>query len=301
MSVVGSEVDLAVASDELCLSRAAPAGLLLGATCSRVVTRLAIDHLRSARVRRETYAGEWLPEPVITDSTDDSAQQAEMADSLSPAFLVVLLERASHRSSEHSCCCTTCLTTTAHRSPRSSASERWPRARSPAARAGTQNSASRATRPPGSAATSWRTGFSSRSATGTWRRSRPCPRTMSSSTVTAAAGWQTAVCPRWPVPCGVRRVARTLARGIRTVERADGFEVHRAEINGEPDALITGPDGGLIAVWSLGITEDRVQLVARWSIPTAGPPGIRPRDRLYETGGRLYALARGHVEDQCGA
>jgi DNA-directed RNA polymerase specialized sigma24 family protein len=30
---------------------------------STVVTRLAIDHLRSARVRRETYAGEWLPEP----------------------------------------------------------------------------------------------------------------------------------------------------------------------------------------------------------------------------------------------
>ena len=57
---------------------------------STVVTRLAIDHLRSARVRRETYAGEWLPEPIITDSTDDPAQQAEMADSLSLAFLVLL-------------------------------------------------------------------------------------------------------------------------------------------------------------------------------------------------------------------
>jgi RNA polymerase sigma-70 factor (TIGR02957 family) len=57
---------------------------------STVVTRLAIDHLRSARVRRETYTGEWLPEPIITDSTDDPAQQAEMADSLSLAFLVLL-------------------------------------------------------------------------------------------------------------------------------------------------------------------------------------------------------------------
>jgi RNA polymerase sigma-70 factor (TIGR02957 family) len=57
---------------------------------STVVTRLAIDHLRSARVRRETYAGEWLPEPIITDSTNDPAQQAEMADSLSLAFLVLL-------------------------------------------------------------------------------------------------------------------------------------------------------------------------------------------------------------------
>jgi RNA polymerase sigma-70 factor (ECF subfamily) len=57
---------------------------------STAVTRLAIDHLRSACVRRETYPGEWLPEPIITDSTDDPAQQAEMADSLSLAFLVLL-------------------------------------------------------------------------------------------------------------------------------------------------------------------------------------------------------------------
>jgi RNA polymerase sigma-70 factor (TIGR02957 family) len=55
-----------------------------------VVTRLAIDELRSARARRETYVGEWLPEPVITDDRDDPAVQAEMADSLSLAFLVVL-------------------------------------------------------------------------------------------------------------------------------------------------------------------------------------------------------------------
>ena len=55
-----------------------------------VVTRLAIDELRSARARRESYYGEWLPEPVITDDRDDPAIQAEMADSLSLAFLVVL-------------------------------------------------------------------------------------------------------------------------------------------------------------------------------------------------------------------
>ena len=34
---------------------------------SAVVTRLAIDHLKSARVRREAYVGEWLPEPLVTD------------------------------------------------------------------------------------------------------------------------------------------------------------------------------------------------------------------------------------------
>jgi RNA polymerase sigma-70 factor, ECF subfamily len=65
-----------------------------------VVTRLAIDHLRSARVRREAYVGPWLPEPLLGDDSADPAARAEMADSLSLAFLVLLeqlspLERAA--------------------------------------------------------------------------------------------------------------------------------------------------------------------------------------------------------------
>jgi RNA polymerase sigma-70 factor (TIGR02957 family) len=55
-----------------------------------VTTRLAIDELRSARARRERYVGEWLPEPIVTDGPDDPARQAEMADSLSLAMLVLL-------------------------------------------------------------------------------------------------------------------------------------------------------------------------------------------------------------------
>lgn len=55
-----------------------------------VATRLAIDELRSARARREEYVGEWLPEPLVTDASGDPARQAEMADSLSLAFLVLL-------------------------------------------------------------------------------------------------------------------------------------------------------------------------------------------------------------------
>jgi RNA polymerase sigma-70 factor (TIGR02957 family) len=57
---------------------------------STVVTRLGIDQLRSARRRRETYVGEWLPEPLLTSDEDDPARQAEMADSLSLAFLILL-------------------------------------------------------------------------------------------------------------------------------------------------------------------------------------------------------------------
>jgi RNA polymerase sigma-70 factor (ECF subfamily) len=63
-----------------------------------VVTRLCIDHLRSARARRETYVGPWLPEPAIIDDAFD--QRAENADAVSFAFLVALeslspLERAA--------------------------------------------------------------------------------------------------------------------------------------------------------------------------------------------------------------
>jgi RNA polymerase sigma-70 factor (ECF subfamily) len=56
---------------------------------SAVTTRLCIDYLRSARVRRERYFGTWLPEPVLTEDAD-IPQHAETADSLSMAFLVLL-------------------------------------------------------------------------------------------------------------------------------------------------------------------------------------------------------------------
>jgi RNA polymerase sigma-70 factor, ECF subfamily len=67
---------------------------------STIVTRLCIDHLHSARVRRESYVGEWLPEPLLTGPESlvrpaaDPAEHAEQADSLSMAFLL-LLERLS--------------------------------------------------------------------------------------------------------------------------------------------------------------------------------------------------------------
>jgi RNA polymerase sigma-70 factor, ECF subfamily len=61
---------------------------------SAVVTRISIDVLRSARVRRETYVGAWLPEPLLADPYDDPARSAELADSVSMAALL-LLERLS--------------------------------------------------------------------------------------------------------------------------------------------------------------------------------------------------------------
>jgi RNA polymerase sigma-70 factor (ECF subfamily) len=66
---------------------------------SAVVTRVSIDVLRSARVRREEYVGQWLPEPLLTDPYEDPARSAELADSVSTAALLLLerltpLERA---------------------------------------------------------------------------------------------------------------------------------------------------------------------------------------------------------------
>jgi RNA polymerase sigma-70 factor (ECF subfamily) len=66
---------------------------------SAVVTRVSIDMLRSARARRETYVGQWFPEPLLTDPYEDPARSAELADSVSMAALLLLerltpLERA---------------------------------------------------------------------------------------------------------------------------------------------------------------------------------------------------------------
>ena len=61
---------------------------------SAAVTRISIDVLRSARVRREEYVGPWFPEPLLTDPYEDPARSAELADSVSMAALL-LLERLS--------------------------------------------------------------------------------------------------------------------------------------------------------------------------------------------------------------
>jgi len=63
----------------------------------RTTSRLAIDRLRWAKSRRESYVGPWLPEPIST--APDVAEHAELADSVELALLVVLetlspLERA---------------------------------------------------------------------------------------------------------------------------------------------------------------------------------------------------------------
>lgn len=54
------------------------------------MTRLCLDYLRSARVRREEYIGPWLPEPILTDANETPFGRIELAESLEMALLVVL-------------------------------------------------------------------------------------------------------------------------------------------------------------------------------------------------------------------
>lgn len=76
------------------LTRARQAGTQVvdpKAYLTTAVTRLGINYLGSARVRRETYVGDWLPEPVVVPAGGPGpAEHAELADSLSMAFLVLL-------------------------------------------------------------------------------------------------------------------------------------------------------------------------------------------------------------------
>ncbi|MEU4926016.1 RNA polymerase sigma factor SigJ [Streptomyces yokosukanensis] len=90
---VGDAEDL-VQDAYLGLTRARRAGTAIGnvkAYLTTSVTRLGINHLGSARVRRETYVGDWLPEPVVVPAERTGpAEHAELSDSLSMAFLVLL-------------------------------------------------------------------------------------------------------------------------------------------------------------------------------------------------------------------
>ncbi|MGW6496933.1 RNA polymerase sigma-70 factor [Nonomuraea angiospora] len=89
-----SEAEDAVQETWLRFEAAASEPRSTKAFLSATVTRISIDVLRSARVRREEYVGPWLPEPLLADPYQDPERSAELADSLSMAALV-LLERLS--------------------------------------------------------------------------------------------------------------------------------------------------------------------------------------------------------------
>ncbi|MCS0639123.1 RNA polymerase sigma-70 factor [Streptomyces sp. LP05-1] len=89
-----SEAEDAVQESWLRFDGSATRPVSAKAFLSTTVTRIAIDVLRSARARREEYAGPWFPEPLLTDPYQDPARSAELAESVSMTALL-LLERLS--------------------------------------------------------------------------------------------------------------------------------------------------------------------------------------------------------------
>jgi RNA polymerase sigma-70 factor, ECF subfamily len=88
-----SEADDLVQEAFIRMERARRSGVIVEspkAYLAATTTRLAIDEMRSARARRESYVGTWLPEPIVTDLHDSPEHVAELSDSLSMAFLMLL-------------------------------------------------------------------------------------------------------------------------------------------------------------------------------------------------------------------
>jgi len=222
---------------------------------SAVVTRLAIDQLRSARARRERYVGEWLPEPVVTEETPlEGARYVEEADSLSLVFLLLLerltpVERAvfllhdvfDYRydeiarivgKSEENC---RQLASRARRHVR----EEKPRFET--SRRLREELADRFFAAIGDGDLDGLVEMLARDA------------------VVYGDGGGKA--PSWPRPIvGRERVAKLLA-GVGRQGRELGVSFRRAEINGQPGAMFFDPDGRLINVVILDIADGLVQTV----------------------------------------
>jgi RNA polymerase sigma-70 factor, ECF subfamily len=219
---------------------------------SAVVTRLSIDELRSARVRRETYVGEWLPEPLLTE--DDPAARAEEADSLSMAFLLLLerlspVERAVFLlhdvfgygydevapivdKSEANC------RQLALRARRHIESER---PRFDASRKKRDELASH---------------FLAAVTDGDLDS---LVELLAADVVVYGDGGGKA--PQWAAPIvGAERVARLFA-GIGRQMSELGIRVEPRRVNGQPGAIFLDPEGRLINVWSLDIVDGVVQAV----------------------------------------
>ncbi len=222
---------------------------------SAVTTRLCIDQLKSARVRREAYLGEWLPEPLLTDpAAPDPAASAERSDSLSMAFLLLLerltpVERAVFLlhdvfgygypeiagivgKSEDNC---RQLATRARRH----VAEHRPRFEaSPAKRAELAGRFFRAV--------------------GDGDMDDLVSMLAQDVTVYGDSG---GVSPSWPRPITGRDNVTRLLGAVGSQIRQAGVTITQTEINGQPGAVFRAPDGSLTNVFALDIADGQVRAV----------------------------------------
>lgn len=222
---------------------------------STIVSRLAIDELRSARARRESYVGEWLPEPLITSDDDDPARHAEMADSLSLALLVLLEKLSPEQRAAF-------LLRDVFDYPYERIAEILGKSE-PA----TRQIATRARnhvedqRPRYEASRKRRDELAERFLAAVGDGDLEALEALLAEDVElhGDGGGQVPALAR--ALYGKKRVAGTLRNWIKAGVLAGGIELERTEINGQPGAVIRDEDGGLIAVWSIDIAEDRVQSI----------------------------------------
>jgi RNA polymerase sigma-70 factor (TIGR02957 family) len=220
-----------------------------------VVSRLSLDQLRSARVRRETYVGEWLPEPLVASAGDDPARKAEMADSLSLAFLVLLEslspeQRAAFLLREvfdepYDRIAQIVGTSEQNARQLATRARRHVEQRRPRFEASREQQEQLATR------------FFAAAEDGDLQALEEL---LAHDVVFRGDGGGKAPAAAHALH-GRARVARTLGAGLRALTRF-GITTRREEVNGQPGALFLDREGRLIAVMSLDVAEGQIQGVS---------------------------------------
>jgi RNA polymerase sigma-70 factor (TIGR02957 family) len=222
---------------------------------STVVSRLALDHLRSARVRRETYVGEWLPEPLVASADEDPARKAEMADSLSLAFLVLLESLSPEQRAAF-------LLREVFDEPYDRIAEivgtNEQNARQLAARARRHVEERR---PRFEASREQREELATRFfAAAEEGDLEGLEELLAHDVVLRGDGGGKAPALARAVH-GRARVARTLIAGLRALTRF-GITSRREQVNGQPGALFLDREGRLISVMALDVAEGQIQAVS---------------------------------------
>jgi RNA polymerase sigma-70 factor (ECF subfamily) len=221
-----------------------------------IATRLAIDHLRSARVRREAYVGPWLPEPLVTragaDPHVDLPAAAELGDDLSMAFLLVLerltpVERAVFLLREAFDYTFAEIAEVVGKNPDN--------CRQIAARARRHVVVSRPRFEPSRAA---RESLAKRFLRAAQEGDMEGLVAMlaDDAVFTGDGGGKATAFPEPLV--GGERVAHALRALFRQAARADGIVVTLAEVNGQPGWIAREADGRVIVVMALDIVDDHV-------------------------------------------
>jgi RNA polymerase sigma-70 factor (TIGR02957 family) len=221
-----------------------------------VVTRLCIDQLRSARARRERYVGEWLPEPLLASDEADPARHAEVADSLSLAFLVLLESLSPEQRAAF-------LLREVFDYPYDQIAGIVGTSEDNARQLVTRARRQVQERRPRFAASRERREVLARRffAAAVDGELEALEELLAHDVVLHGDGGGKAPALARAIH-GRAKAARTLTAGLRAARnRIGGFTVRREEVNGQPGALFLDREGRLIAVMILDIAEGQIQAV----------------------------------------